>query len=223
MVGAYDGRRAYGRDVGTGRVEAFSDGVLAIAITLLVLDVKVPVAGPGRLAHALVHEWPTIGTYAVSFAIIGIIWVNHHALFDRIARVNRPILFLNLFLLMAVAFLPFPTALLAAYVDKGGPNSHAAAAVYAATMSVVGLSFLGFWLYLARTPAVRVASFTDDDARAALRRTVVGPVVYLSSVVVAFVSAPACLVMYAFVAVFFAMPGAGSATTPGEDPAPARR
>src|SRR4051795_10160430 len=103
---------------GRGRLEAFSDGVMAIAITLLILDVKVPLAEEGRLAHDLAHQWPSYAAYVVTFLVIGIIWVNHHVLFERAAAVTRPIFYLNIFLLMGVAFLPFPTALLAEYLRE---------------------------------------------------------------------------------------------------------
>ncbi len=140
--------------MGTTRLEGFSDGVLAIAITLLILDVHVPdQAAGGGLGRALAHNWPSYATYAISFVIIGIIWVNHHALFDQVARTTRTLLFLNLFLLMSVSFLPFPTALLSRYI-RGGPNAHVAAAVYGADMTAIGLMFMAVLAYLVRTPEI---------------------------------------------------------------------
>jgi uncharacterized membrane protein len=94
----------------TSRTEAFSDGVFAIAATLLVLELKVPHVEPGGLWDALLEQWPSYATYVVSFLIIGIIWVNHHAVMERIRRVNRRLLFMNLVFLMVVAVIPFPTA-----------------------------------------------------------------------------------------------------------------
>src|SRR4051794_19079406 len=100
----------------TGRVEAFSDGVFAIAITLLVLDVRVPEdLEHGGLWRALGHIWPSYAGYAVSFFAIGIMWVNHHDLFSTVARVDRRLLFLNLAILGLIGFLPFPTAILARF------------------------------------------------------------------------------------------------------------
>ena len=101
------------------RLEAFSDGVFAIAITLLIIEVRVPDSEAGELARDLANQWPSYAAYAVSFAIIGIIWVNHHDIFERIVTVDRPLLFLNLLLLLTVAFLPLPTALLGDYIRKG--------------------------------------------------------------------------------------------------------
>src|SRR6266566_22821 len=106
----------------TGRLEAFSDGVFAIAITLLVLDLAVPARNrsePGGLAAALGHQWPSYFAYLVSFLIIGIIWVNHHTVFDTVRLVDRPVLFANLALLLVVSALPFPTRLLAEYLTAG--------------------------------------------------------------------------------------------------------
>src|SRR4051794_23254092 len=99
----------------TSRLEAFSDGVLAIAITLLIIDVRVPDTD-GSLVTALGRLWPSYLSFIVSFTIIGIIWVNHHAMFQLVAKTTRTLLFLNLILLLAVAWLPFPSAVLAHYL-----------------------------------------------------------------------------------------------------------
>src|SRR3954469_17222873 len=103
----------------TDRLETFSDGVFEIAVTLLILEIGVPHVARGDLAHALVKLWPSYATYVVSFFTIGIIWVNHHSQFMQIERADRVLLFLNLYLLMWVAFIPFPTALLAEYLRAG--------------------------------------------------------------------------------------------------------
>jgi uncharacterized membrane protein len=124
----------------TNRAEAFSDGVFAIAATLLVLELKVPHVEPGGLSVALLERWPSYATYVVSFLTIGIIWVNHHAVMERIKNVNRPLLFLNLVFLMAVAAIPFPTALLADYL-QAGHDERLASAIYGATMALMGIAF----------------------------------------------------------------------------------
>src|ERR1041385_8087175 len=95
----------------TGRLEAFSDGVFSIAATLLVLELHVPDIGSG-LGQALLAQWPSYLTYVTSFATIGIIWVNHHSLFEHVRQVDRPLLFLNLLLLITGSLIPFPTSLL---------------------------------------------------------------------------------------------------------------
>ncbi len=99
----------------TSRVEAFSDGVFAIAITLLILDVHVPTSSQGSLGHALGRQWPTYVAFLISFAFIGIMWVNHHRLFNHIHRTDNGLMFLNLLLLLGVTVVPFPTALIAAH------------------------------------------------------------------------------------------------------------
>ena len=116
----------------TGRVEAFSDGVFAIAITLLILSVGIEKAPHGNLGSYLVDLWPAYVAYAVSFLTIGIMWVNHHLLFDNFARVDRPMLLLNILLLMLIAFVPFPTAVLAQFIQTDG--ARAAAVLYGATL-----------------------------------------------------------------------------------------
>ncbi|HTL84957.1 MAG TPA: TMEM175 family protein [Acidimicrobiia bacterium] len=189
----------------SGRVEAFSDAVIAIAITLLVLEIRVPVLKDGEsLSRALLDLWPKYATFAVSFLTIGVMWINHHTLFERIQRVDRRLLFVNLFLLMAISFVPFPTAVLGDYVQNAQAG-HAAAALYGINMLLVGVGFLGLWMHLAAHPELRVASFTDDDVRQALRRTVIGPLTYVVAIVVSFISAPAALAMYAAIVVYFAV------------------
>jgi uncharacterized membrane protein len=184
------------------RTEAFSDGVFAIAITLLIIEVRVPSSRAGDLAGDLANQWPSYAAYAVSFAIIGIIWVNHHDIFERITTVDRPLLFLNLLLLLTVAFLPFPTALLGEYIRKGD-NAHVAAAVYGANMTLIGLAFIAIWTYLARVPALLGSGLSAEGARRARRAAAVGPVVYGVSIALAFVSPVACLVVYAALALYF--------------------
>jgi uncharacterized membrane protein len=121
-------------------VETFSDGVFAIAITLLVLDIAVPAregSSTGRLANALAHQWPSYFAYLVSFLVIGIIWVNHHTVFVKVRVVDRYVLFANLALLLTISVIPFPTRLMAEYLTAG-TDAHTAAAVYSATMLAMG-------------------------------------------------------------------------------------
>ena len=112
----------------TSRLEAFSDGVFAVAITLLVLEINVP--GGENLWHELKEEWPSFASFFVSFWVIGIIWVNHHGLLDHLKRTDRGVLYLNLLVLMTVVFIPFSTALMAEHL-KSGADEKVAALVYA--------------------------------------------------------------------------------------------
>jgi TMEM175 potassium channel family protein len=127
------------------RLEAFADGVFAIAATLLILNVEVPDLGGESLAHALLRLWPAYVGYAVSFVTIGIIWVNHHVVLDQLRSADRVFLFLNVFFLLCIAFIPFPTRLLATYVQTG--DGRAAAAVYGITLTTTAIFFNLMWRY----------------------------------------------------------------------------
>ena len=188
----------------TDRLEIFSDGVIAIAITLLILDVRLPTAKEGELWHDLGSHWPTYVAYVLSFAVVGIIWVAHHSMFQRIGHANRGLLFWNLFLLLGIAFVPFPTSLLAQYVQDGGSNAHAATAVYSATMTLIGLAFLAIWIHLARHPDLLEDQADARNLPSSIRRSLVSPVVYGLTIGLAFVSPLACLVVYALIAAYLA-------------------
>ena len=189
----------------TGRLEAFSDGVLAVAITLLVLDLHDPGAHLAHgLARALWDQWPNYATYAVSFLTIGVIWVNHHDVFDRIAVVDRRLKFLNLLLLMVVVLIPFSTALLAHHF-RDGSNAHAAAVFYGLVAMAMGGAFTAMWVYLGRHPDLLADGHDAAYARGrSVRTALFGPAIYLLATVLGLVSAPASLILYALVPVYFA-------------------
>jgi uncharacterized membrane protein len=191
-------------DTGTDRLEIFSDAVIAIAMTLLVVDIKVPTARSGQLVHDLGQIWPSYVAYALSFTVIGIMWVSHHSMFERIRYVDRGLLFYNLWLLLGIGFLPFPTALLAEYARQGGSNSHAAAAIYSAAMMFIGFAFLAIWVHLARHPSLLGEQASSASLRRSIQMSVVSPVVYGASIGLAFISAEACFVVYALAAFYFA-------------------
>jgi uncharacterized membrane protein len=190
----------------TTRVEAFSDGVFAIAATLLVLGLRVPGTGQS-LGEGLAQQWPSEAAYAVSFATIGIIWVNHHSLFSQLREGDRALLFVNLLLLMVVAFIPFPTDLLATYLRVGGTDSRIAAAIYGMTMSLAACCFTIIWWRIGRRRDLLASGTTSHHVRASLRRSLKGPIIYAVATGVAALSAPAALVGYAAVAVYFILPG----------------
>lgn len=185
----------------TSRTEAFSDGVFAIAATLLVLELKVPHVEPGGLASALLDRWPSYATYVVSFMTIGIIWVNHHAVMERIRIVNRPLLFLNLLFLMAVAAIPFPTALLADYLREGH-DERLAAAVYGGTMAVMGVTFGATWAY-AVIGGLLNENVDPVRARRSLWVFALGNPLYLLAIGVSLLSARLGLAIYASLALFY--------------------
>jgi uncharacterized membrane protein len=135
--------------VNKSRAEAFSDGVFAVAATVLVFAIAAPDVKAGLLANALLAEWPSYAAYAISFLTIVVIWVNHHVVFDTMERVDRPLLFLNALLLLTVAVIPFPTGLLAHYLQAGHDQSTAAFA-YGLAMSAMAVAFSAFTLYARR-------------------------------------------------------------------------
>lgn len=137
----------------TGRVEAFSDGVFAIAITLLVLGFTVPPAGEEPLAAALWRLWPSLVAFALSFLALLTIWVNHHGVFRAIQRVNGPLLAANGVLLLAITFVPFPTAVLAQHLLS--PSATTAAAFYCGTYVAISLAFNGLWAAASRGDLLR--------------------------------------------------------------------
>ena len=185
----------------TSRTEAFSDGVFAIAATLLVLELKIPHVEAGELLGALLEQWPSYATYAVSFLTIGIIWVNHHTIMDRVRRVDRPLLFINLVFLMLVAAIPFPTALLADYLNEGH-DDRLAAAIYGGTMWAMGLAICAIWAYVVRGGLLH-EGVDRDLARRSLRIFAVGILAYPLGVVVSTLNAELGLVVYALVALFY--------------------
>ena len=136
----------------TARVEAFSDGVFAIAITLLILEIRVPhlplEAGNAELGAALRALWPSFLTFAGTFGAILTMWINHHGFFDLLKRVDRRFLYANGLLLLLITFVPFPTALLAAYLDRPGAN--VASAFYCATYVAINVAYNLLWFTAAR-------------------------------------------------------------------------
>jgi len=192
----------------TGRIEAFSDGVFAIAITLLVLDLKVPRAfQDGRtLASLLVAMWPSYLAFVTSFATILIMWINHHRMFTLIGRADDRVMFYNGLLLLGVTIVPFPTALVAEYLRRDGQNT--AATVYNGTFIFIAICYNLLW----RTAAVNDRLLYAQASRHAVQRIFdayrYGPLWYGIAFLLAFVSVTASLVVNLALAVFFARPTA---------------
>ncbi len=186
----------------TARVEAFSDGVFAIAITLLILDLKVPSGTLGHLGPALARQWPTYAAFLISFWFIGIMWVNHHRLFNHIQRSDNRLLFLNLLLLLGVTVVPFPTALLAAHFHS--PGRTVAAAVFNGTYVVLAIFFNLLWHHAVRRGLLDSA--TLESAGSISRQYAIGPISYLLCFGLTWISVPASLIVNIGLAVFFALP-----------------
>lgn len=186
----------------TSRLEAFSDGVFAVAITLLVFNLQVPKPGRLDLGHALLNQWPSFATYIVTFLTIGIIWVNHHGIFTQIYRTDRPLLFVNLLLLMSVCFLPFPTSLLGQYIQSGD-DARVAAVIYAVTMTTLGVCFNAIWVYAISRGLVGSEKTAPEQLQATVPRFGLGMVVYAASIIVAYISPIVSLVIFAALAMYY--------------------
>lgn len=189
-------------DMSTGRLEAFSDGVIAVAITLLVLDLH---AAPERdlsLWSQLRAEWPSFAAYVLSFFIVGVIWVNHHALIGLAARADRMLMFLNLMLLLFVTTIPFTTATLANYLRSGGADARIASVLYGVSMEGMSISFTLILRHLLRRGLTSAPVSAADGARA-VRRFGTGLVCYPVIAAVGFLSAPLMLVLYAALTVYY--------------------
>ena len=185
-----------------GRLEAFSDGVFAVAITLLALNLFVAGPGHGPLLRQLGEHWPSFVAYLISFLTIGIIWVNHHALVRNIAAVDRTLLFLNLALLLFVVLIPFATNTMALYLTSGDQDAHVSMALYAAVLTAMGASFAAMFAWMLGEGRT-VRPMPREARRAAWLRFTPGTIAYLVAIAVAFVSAPASLAIVGLVAVYY--------------------
>jgi uncharacterized membrane protein len=203
----------------TGRLEAFSDGVIAVAATLLVLNLVVPPPGsPHGLAHALGREWPAYDAYAVSFVTIGIIWINHHVMIGRLREPDHSILILNLLLLTTIGVLPFATNLLSTYLNKSH-GQHLAAAIYAGAFLLMSIAFstLNWHILMHRSHLLRAHLPREERVRI-LMRSISGSGPYVIAIGLAFVSPYATLAICGAVALFYALPiasGLGRSTGAG--------
>jgi uncharacterized membrane protein len=203
----------------TNRLEAFSDGVFAIAITLLVLDIHVPEPGSGHLGHELLTQWPSYAAYVISFITIGIIWINHHAAFSRLREVDHSILIWNLLLLLAVGVLPFTTSLMATYLKEDSGES-LAAAVYGASYLLMGAVFVMVnRQILLRRPQLCKDQIDPAEARNILHFAAIGQLPYALAVVLAFVSPYITLAICAACAVYYALPVASRGMGGGQSDA----
>jgi uncharacterized membrane protein len=188
----------------TSRLEAFSDGVFAIAGTLLVLELRVP-AETSDLGDALLHLWPAYAAYLVSFLTIGIIWVNHHTLLEHCKRVDRRFLYLNLLLLIAVGIVPFPTALVGQYI-LSEHGATAALVVYGLGAVLIAIAFTGVFLYATHDHRLVGDAAAARRVRQEGRLFPIGLAAYSLGIGLAFVAPLASLAVYGLTALFYALP-----------------
>jgi uncharacterized membrane protein len=198
----------------TARVEAFSDGVFAIAITLLILEVKVPSVGSGELSAQLLRQWPSYVSFVISFAFIGIMWMNHHRLFTHIERCDDLLLVLNLLLLLGVTAVPFPTSVLATHL--GQPGQRTAALLFNGTYFCIAVLFYGLWRYASsRRRRLLGADVDMASVERISRQSAFGLVLYFICLALAWVNVAVSLALSVALACFFAFPP-GFARTPVE-------
>lgn len=190
----------------TNRIEAFSDGVFAVAITILVFGITVPRGLPQgqRLLPALLGQWPAFLAFLTSFATVGIMWINHHALFTHIRRSDHNLLVLNGLLLLGVTFVTFPTALVAEYIQHR--DAKTAALVYSGTFVVIAILFNLLWRYAAHNNRLLRRDVDRRAVEAITKSYSWGPPMYLISFVLASISAEGSLILNMAMAVFFALP-----------------
>ncbi len=199
----------------TARLEAFADGVFAIAATLLILNVDTQIPGDVHdLGAQLVHIWPSYLAYAVAFVTIGVMWINHHTILGQVERADRRFLVANLGLLMCIAFVPFPTRLVAEHIRGAGAQD--AALVYGFTMVAMAIMFDLTWFY-----ASVGRRLLRQDADAAVisglnRAYLPGPYVYLGATLVAFVSPAAGVILFLALAALYLLESSIFGGTPGD-------
>ena len=188
-------------EIGTVRIEAFSDGVFAIAATLLVLEIGVRSTSGAQLGHELTRIWPSYLAYVTSFVTIGIIWINHHHNMRAIERADRTFMFINLLLLLVVAFIPFPTKLVADFLHRSGERS--AVIAYTATLLLMAILYTIWWRY-ARTDRRLIApTVSDGELRAIDRGFAPGPPLYAVVFALAFFSPLAAVILTLVLAAFY--------------------
>jgi uncharacterized membrane protein len=192
--------------IGKGRIEALADGIFAIAMTLLILDVKVPALEPAGgstgLAQKIVQIWPKFVAFGVSFLIIGVFWVGHHAQFHYVRRSDRLFLWMNLVFLMVISAIPFSAALLGAY-----HNDPIAVVFYCGNMIVGGVVLFAQLRYAAGPGQLLDADLDRRFVRVAGQRTLMGPVLYLIAIGLAFINTNCALFICALVPILYVLPG----------------
>lgn len=188
----------------TNRLEGFSDGVFAIAITLLAIEIKIPHSAVD-VGHALLDLWPSYLAYALSFIVLGNIWINHHAMFKQIVRVDQPFLIINIIFLMFVAFLPFTTAVLGQALHDGIDQS-IVTAFYGGILAVIGVIVNIKWQYAAHKHQLLSKNISEHEAKLYGYRLLVGPLAYGVATLIALIAPWLALIIYVLINVFFFWP-----------------
>ncbi len=197
----------------TARLETFADAVFAIAITLLILDIRLPpheeLAQVGGLGSALLQLWPSYLGYILSFVVIGIMWSNHHSLMKLIDRLDHRFIMLNLVLLLCVAFLPFPTAVMAEHLTNLH-NREISVAFYCGSFTVTAAIYFLVWWHAARDRRLIAADVPDDAVRSVTRAYAPGPILYFVATLLAFVHVGISLGIVFGLSILYMLPRSGA-------------
>ena len=188
------------------RLETLTDGIFAIAMTLLVLNIQVPqiraALVASRLPHALLDLWPRLLSFALSFVVVGVYWVGHHNQFHFIRRIDRPFIWINIAFLLCIAFVPFSAALLGQYVHQ-----QIAVTIYGLNLVVVGGVLYLVWWYATTDHRLVDPDLSPHVVRAGGRRVLVGALIYLFAVGVSFLSTSLSVALYVLVPILYILPG----------------
>jgi uncharacterized membrane protein len=196
----------------TGRTEAFSDGVFAIAITLLVLDIRVPPGELDNLWRGIVHQWPEYLGYATSFLTIGGIWLAHHGVFRRLRYANNRVMRINLLLLMAVSFLPYPTRLMAEAI-RSDSAERAAVIFYGLNLLAISTLFGALWGTVARDRQLLKPEVSEAEARAILVAATPNIGFYVAATVLAIIAPKVAAIGYLAIAIAVVLRARGDEVT----------
>lgn len=212
-----DPSEANAAGISKARLETFSDGVLAIVITLLVIELRPPEVGAHEtLAEALWNQWPSYLAYFLAFAQIGVIWLNHHRLFDQVKVVDGPLLLLNLNLLMWIALIPFPTAVVADNLQGGGASAETAVALFSGLLVLTAISFTALHAWITHDERLVDKLPPRTVVRAARIRFGIGLGFYSVAFAVAFVAPYVALAMHAISAGYYAFDQATLQSAPAD-------
>jgi len=185
------------------RIEALTDGIFAVAMTLLILDIKVPVvADAAQLPRELLALWPRCASYAISFLMLGIYWVGQHNQFHLIRRSDRALLWINILFLMTISFVPFSTALLSSY-----PRQQIAVIVYGGNLIAIGLILYGHWSYATHGRRLVDPELDERTVRLVDRRILIGPAMFGLAIALSFFSPTAALAVFAVAPLWYFVPG----------------
>ena len=195
----------------TDRLETFADGVLAIAATLLILNVDTQIGEHvDHLARELREIWPSYAGYAVSFVTVGIMWANHHEVIRLMSGVDHGLIVWNLLLLMAISFTPFPTAVMAEHLPHPGWDRNVAVAFYCGSFTLTALFYNLLWRNASRQRRLIRAHVSDERVRAITRAYAPGTFIYGAATAIAFLSVPAALAIVGGLALFYILPKRGA-------------